>query len=332
MGLQRHLKVAGIFARLTLRDGKPRYLADTPRFIAYIRATAGRYRELTPLLRLIDEVEGTQAVTGYRLRPRSDGRECRVSTAPRRWPRASRWTCRPAPRAMCRCCGCNPATRITLFNGAGGEFDAVVEHMGRSDVRVRIGAHIAVEREAPRASASGGGHAGQRTHGLAGGKGHRTRRRQHPAADRRTQRAAAQAASAPRRSRRTGRASPIAACEQCGRNRVPPRASSRWVSRAWLAGASGTGGGAHARIMARALAAVSWRRTRDCCRTRRRHDPVIVLSGPEGGLSPGRGNGRPAAGFCRITLGARVLRAETAPLAALSLLACDLADLAKNIA
>jgi aminoglycoside/choline kinase family phosphotransferase len=65
MGLQRHLKVAGIFARLTLRDGKPRYLADAPRFIAYIRATAGRYRELTPLLRLVDEVEGTQAVAAY---------------------------------------------------------------------------------------------------------------------------------------------------------------------------------------------------------------------------------------------------------------------------
>ncbi|WP_432728605.1 aminoglycoside phosphotransferase family protein [Variovorax sp. W6] len=65
MGLQRHLKVAGIFARLTLRDGKPRYLADTPRFIAYIRATASRYTELTPLLRVIDEIEGTSAITGY---------------------------------------------------------------------------------------------------------------------------------------------------------------------------------------------------------------------------------------------------------------------------
>jgi len=65
MGLQRHLKVAGIFARLTLRDGKPKYLADAPRFIAYIRATAGRYRELAPLLRLVDEVEGTQAATGF---------------------------------------------------------------------------------------------------------------------------------------------------------------------------------------------------------------------------------------------------------------------------
>jgi aminoglycoside/choline kinase family phosphotransferase len=65
MGLQRHLKVAGIFARLALRDGKAKYLADTPRFIAYIRAAASRYRELTPLLRLIDEAEGTVAVSGY---------------------------------------------------------------------------------------------------------------------------------------------------------------------------------------------------------------------------------------------------------------------------
>ncbi len=58
MGLQRHLKVAGIFARLTLRDGKPQYLADTPRFIQYIRTTCARYRELKPLLRLVDKVEG----------------------------------------------------------------------------------------------------------------------------------------------------------------------------------------------------------------------------------------------------------------------------------
>jgi aminoglycoside/choline kinase family phosphotransferase len=65
MGLQRHLKVAGIFARLTLRDGKPKYLADAPRFIAYIRATASRYRELAPLARLIDQVEGSDAVSGY---------------------------------------------------------------------------------------------------------------------------------------------------------------------------------------------------------------------------------------------------------------------------
>lgn len=65
MGLQRHLKVAGIFARLTLRDGKPKYLADAPRFIGYIRATASRYRELAPLLRLIDQIEGTELVEAF---------------------------------------------------------------------------------------------------------------------------------------------------------------------------------------------------------------------------------------------------------------------------
>ena len=65
MGLQRHLKVAGIFARLTLRDGKPKYLADAPRFLHYIRATTDRYRELGPLRKLIDQIEGTEAAMGY---------------------------------------------------------------------------------------------------------------------------------------------------------------------------------------------------------------------------------------------------------------------------
>jgi aminoglycoside/choline kinase family phosphotransferase len=65
MGLQRHLKVAGIFARLTLRDGKPKYLADAPRFLHYIRTTCDRYRELGPLLKLIDEIEGTTPQVGF---------------------------------------------------------------------------------------------------------------------------------------------------------------------------------------------------------------------------------------------------------------------------
>ena len=56
MGLQRHLKVLGIFARINYRDGKPKYLADTPRFLAYARATAQRYAALAPLLRLLDEL------------------------------------------------------------------------------------------------------------------------------------------------------------------------------------------------------------------------------------------------------------------------------------
>jgi hypothetical protein len=65
MALQRHLKVAGIFARLGLRDHKPKYLADTPRFINYIRQTCTRYRELGPLLKIIDQVEQIQEVSGW---------------------------------------------------------------------------------------------------------------------------------------------------------------------------------------------------------------------------------------------------------------------------
>jgi aminoglycoside/choline kinase family phosphotransferase len=57
MGLQRHLKVLGIFARINYRDGKPKYLEDTPRFIAYARSVAARYGALAPLLRLFDVLE-----------------------------------------------------------------------------------------------------------------------------------------------------------------------------------------------------------------------------------------------------------------------------------
>jgi aminoglycoside/choline kinase family phosphotransferase len=65
MGLQRHLKVAGIFARLAHRDGKRAYLEDTPRFIGYIRAVCRRYDALTPLVALLDELEERRPQTGY---------------------------------------------------------------------------------------------------------------------------------------------------------------------------------------------------------------------------------------------------------------------------
>jgi aminoglycoside/choline kinase family phosphotransferase len=65
MGLQRHLKVLGIFARICHRDGKPGYVEDTPRFLAYVRPVAERYDELTPLSRLLDRVEQRAPATGY---------------------------------------------------------------------------------------------------------------------------------------------------------------------------------------------------------------------------------------------------------------------------
>ena len=65
MGVQRHLKVLGIFARLNYRDGKPKYLADTPRFLGYVRHVATRYAPLAPLARLLDELESRSPTVGY---------------------------------------------------------------------------------------------------------------------------------------------------------------------------------------------------------------------------------------------------------------------------
>jgi aminoglycoside/choline kinase family phosphotransferase len=56
MGLQRHLKVLGIFARINYRDGKPKYLEDTPRFIGYALAVSRRYRELGPLAQMLEKL------------------------------------------------------------------------------------------------------------------------------------------------------------------------------------------------------------------------------------------------------------------------------------
>lgn len=57
MGLQRHLKVLGIFARLYHRDGKDRYLADLPLVLSYALRTARRYREFDALVRLVERIE-----------------------------------------------------------------------------------------------------------------------------------------------------------------------------------------------------------------------------------------------------------------------------------
>ncbi len=64
MGVQRQLKVLGIFARLYHRDGKEAYLKDMPRVMRYLRDACSRYDELSPLLRLLDELEARQPAIG----------------------------------------------------------------------------------------------------------------------------------------------------------------------------------------------------------------------------------------------------------------------------
>lgn len=64
MGVQRHIKILGIFARLYHRDGKDGYLKDMPLVLGYLRSTCARYDGLMPLLRLLDKLHGTEVQTG----------------------------------------------------------------------------------------------------------------------------------------------------------------------------------------------------------------------------------------------------------------------------
>ena len=66
MGVQRHLKVAGIFARLYYRDGKDKYRSEIPRFLNYLRRTSRRYTVLAPLYLLLIQLVGDETLkTGY---------------------------------------------------------------------------------------------------------------------------------------------------------------------------------------------------------------------------------------------------------------------------
>jgi aminoglycoside/choline kinase family phosphotransferase len=65
MGVQRHIKVLGIFARLCHRDGKDGYLKDMPLVMTYLRKACERYNELGPMLKLLDELHGSEEQVGY---------------------------------------------------------------------------------------------------------------------------------------------------------------------------------------------------------------------------------------------------------------------------
>ncbi len=65
MGVQRHIKVLGIFARLYHRDGKDGYLKDMPLVMDYLRRACERYLDLKPLLNLLDELEPQETQVGY---------------------------------------------------------------------------------------------------------------------------------------------------------------------------------------------------------------------------------------------------------------------------
>jgi 16S rRNA (uracil1498-N3)-methyltransferase len=214
-----------------------------------------------------------------------------------------------------------PGARITLFNGSGGEFDGLVEHMGRGEVRVQITQHRPVEREARReVHLVVGMPANERMDWLVekatelGAASIQPLVTERSVLKLKAERAAKKQAH--------WQSIAVAACEQCGRNRVPAVFEVLSLGE-WIAGVdAGPPGETNAASShaARLLLSLDTQ-AQFVTAAAPGSDPVKLLSGPEGGLSPAEEAAAMAAGFSRATLGPRVLRAETAPLAALSLLA-----------
>jgi len=204
-----------------------------------------------------------------------------------------------------------PGASITLFNGEGGEFEAIVERMGRNDVAVRIESHHPVEREASRElHLAAAMPANERMDWLVEKATELGVSSIQPLmAERSVLRLSGDRA---RKKQAHWQAIAVAACEQCGRNRVPPVHDVADL-RSWLShGAAGTPKRLLLSLRPEALG------LRDAAAG---SDAAVFLTGPEGGWSDAEEDAALAAGFRPVTLGARVLRAETAALAALAALA-----------
>ena len=206
-----------------------------------------------------------------------------------------------------------PGATLTLFNGHGGEHSASVVLMARSEVQVRVGAHDAVERETRR----------QVTLAI----GMPANERMDTVIEKATELGAAAIVpllcertvlrlSGERAEKRLAhwRGVAVAACEQSGRTRLPAIAPVEGLA-AWLQSLPDADaarwmlslGEAPALSQAAALEAP-------------RERPLCLLSGPEGGLTADEEALARRHGFTPLSLGPRVLRADTAPLAALACL------------
>ena len=206
-----------------------------------------------------------------------------------------------------------PGAPIILFDGSGGEWQATITHMGRSDVDVRVETFLPVDRElAIPVTLALGMPANERMDsviekatelGVASIQPLMCERSVLRLSGERAQKKVAH-----------WQAVAVAACEQSGRTRVPVIAPIATLTE-WLRGLPVGAGGARWVMSLRDAVLLQATSARSATAS------VMCLSGPEGGLSEAEENAACAQGFTPVSLGSRVLRADTAPLAVLAYLA-----------
>ena len=215
-----------------------------------------------------------------------------------------------------------PGGSISLFNGLGaggleGEYTATIQTMGRSDVTVLVGDFKPTQIETPRAvHLAVGMPANERMDWLVEKATELGVASIQPLmTERSVLRLAADRAD---KKRLHWQGIAVAACEQCGRNRVPlihaPATLSDWLKTFTNPGEDGDDN--HGARLLLSLQAGS----QPLIKAVSTSESLTFLSGPEGGLSTFEEAAALAQGFGAVTLGPRVLRSETAPLACLSLL------------
>ena len=207
---------------------------------------------------------------------------------------------------------CQPGQAVTLFNGRGpdeGEFTATIESMGRSDVQVLVGGFATTQREASHnVHLAVGMPANDRMDWLVEKATELGVASIQPLMTERSVLRLSGERADKKRLHWQGIA--VAACEQCGRNRVPlihaPASLSDWLK--------ALGPTADLRLLLSLQAA-----SKPLAEALGASRHLTFLSGPEGGLSSAEEALAVVEGFAPVTLGHRVLRSETAPLACLSL-------------
>ena len=220
----------------------------------------------------------------------------------------------PGPARHAQVLRLQPGSTVILFNGQGGQWLAEVTHMGRNEVQVRVKQHEPIERENPTyVTWALGMPTNERMDTLVEKATELGVSRIQPLVcersvlrlqDERAQKKVAH-----------WQAVAVAACEQCGRNRVPVIAPILTLP-AWLSGMPQTASVPGTRLLLSLRGNSSpWQPPASP------DEPLSFLSGPEGGLTENEETLAQRRDFSPVSLGARTLRADTAPLMVLSVLA-----------